>query len=212
MQYGTAIYSQDVVCVGTAERASTAELLDRARAGEDSAWPELMNRYARVILVATRSVRLCEADAADVAQTCWLALYRKLSSIRDPEALGAWLYTTARRHSLAIVAARERECHPADWDSVLDRAWGPGTPPGPGGVEERVLADERLRALASAFAGLPERCQWVLAVHSGLCGLDSAAVARMLGLARGSIAKTRTRCVDVLWRRFARLQSEGENR
>jgi RNA polymerase sigma factor (sigma-70 family) len=212
MQYGTAVYAAEAGRPAAPDGASTASLIMRARAGDGAAWPELMNRYARVILVATRQVRLCEADAADVAQTCWLALYRKLATIRDPEALGAWLYTTARRHSLAIVAARDRECHPNDWDTVLDRAWGAAGGPSTSRVEERVLADERMRALASAFAGLPERCQWVLAVHSGLCGLDSAAVARMLGLARGSIAKTRARCVDVLWRRFARLQSDGADR
>jgi RNA polymerase sigma factor (sigma-70 family) len=168
-----------------------------------------MNRYARVILVATRAVRLCDADAADVAQACWLALYRKLHTIRDPEQLGAWLYTTARRHSLAVVAAREREVHPHDWDTAFERACGTGRAES-SVVEEHVLAGERTRRLAGAFGGLPERCRWLLAVHSGLSDLDTEAVARMLGLSRGSVAKTTSRCVDVLWRRMLRLHAEAD--
>jgi RNA polymerase sigma factor (sigma-70 family) len=211
MRYEEAVYALEPCGREAANRASAAELIARASSGDQRAWPELMNRYARVILVATRQVRLCEADAADVAQTCWLALHRKLATIRDPEALGAWLYTTARRHSLAIVAARDRERHPHDWDTVLDRAGGLRGRSDASQVEDRVLADERMRQLAEVFATLPERCQWVLAVQAGLSELDAAAVARLLGLARGSIAKTRKRCVDVLWRGLARLDWDGEN-
>ena len=43
------------------------------------------------------------------SQETWLRLYRHIGSVRDPQALGAWLGTTASRESLRALAGDRRE-------------------------------------------------------------------------------------------------------
>src|SRR5579862_4969584 len=76
----------------------------RAAAGGDAkAWDCLVERFNNLVWAVARSHRLSSADAADVSQTTWLRLVENLDRIQQPERLGAWLATTARRESLAAI-------------------------------------------------------------------------------------------------------------
>ena len=52
--------------------------------------------------------RLQEADARDATQRTWLRMLENHQQIREPEALGGWLKTTARRECLRILAEQRR--------------------------------------------------------------------------------------------------------
>jgi RNA polymerase sigma factor (sigma-70 family) len=75
-------------------------LLAAAAAGDERAWDALVDRFGSMIWAVARAHRLGDADAADVAQATWTALLANLGRIQDPERVGAWLATTARRESL----------------------------------------------------------------------------------------------------------------
>ena len=60
-------------------------------------------RYARLVRSIAAEFRLQESDAADVAQNTWLRLLAYGGTIRDPEKLGSWLATTARREASALL-------------------------------------------------------------------------------------------------------------
>ena len=79
---------------------SLAELVEAAARGDQRAWNEIVERFQRLVWATARAHRLSSADAADVAQTTWLRLVENLDRIREPEHLGAWLATTARRESI----------------------------------------------------------------------------------------------------------------
>src|SRR5215510_1646282 len=66
-------------------------LLLRARAGDESAWHELVERYAPLVWSVCRRYRLSQADTDDVAQTVWLRLLEHIAKIREPAALPGWL-------------------------------------------------------------------------------------------------------------------------
>jgi RNA polymerase sigma factor (sigma-70 family) len=130
------------------------ELLARAAAGDETAWNALVDRFSGLVWATARAHRLSRSDAADVAQTTWLRLVEHADGIRDPDRVGAWLATTARRESLRVIrgGGREQATDEADLfeapdDDALDR---------------HLLQEERAGALWRGFAALSERCKRLL--------------------------------------------------
>ncbi|HZG95557.1 MAG TPA: sigma-70 family RNA polymerase sigma factor, partial [Mycobacteriales bacterium] len=82
---------------------SLTELVRAAADGDQRAWNALVDRFSRLVWAVARQHRLSEADAGDVAQATWLRLVENLASLREPEAVGGWLATTARREALRVI-------------------------------------------------------------------------------------------------------------
>lgn len=81
--------------------------------GDQTAWIELVAKYERLIFAIPMREGLSQDDAADITQDTFAALLRSVSTIEDPERLGSWLMTVARRltwHRRHIV----RSVHPVD--------------------------------------------------------------------------------------------------
>src|SRR6476660_5729059 len=97
--------------------ASNRAVLGAARTGDKTAWDEIVRRYEGSVRAAVASYRLNPADAADAVQNSWLRLLEYASTIRDPEKLGGWLTTTARRECLALIRHRSIERPSAVIDS-----------------------------------------------------------------------------------------------
>jgi len=167
----------------------------RAAAGGDQAgWDALVDLYGGLVWAVARSHRLCAADAADVSQTTWLRLVENLGSVREPERIGAWLATTARRESLRILRMGKKRVLTCD-DAVLNAVDESVAP-----VDLNVLNAERDRALWEAFERLPSRCQVMLRLLMGEFPLSYLDLARALEMPIGSIGPTRGRCLEHLRR------------
>src|SRR6185437_8899837 len=81
----------------------TDELVAAACEGATQAWAEIVLRYERLVLGVVGSFRLQEADAADAAASTWLRAMEGLAALRDPDRLGGWLRTIARRECLGLL-------------------------------------------------------------------------------------------------------------
>ncbi len=170
-----------------------AELLAGAHRGDQAAWREIIRRHVRLVWTVTRSHRLSPEDAADVNQTVWLILAENLTTIRQPDRLSAWLTTTARRESLAVLRMRGRE-EPADlWESADDSP----TP------EDLALGDDADTRLWRAYTTLPERCRELLRLLAFAPELSARQTAEAVGIPPNSLGPTRGRCLAVLRRRLA---------
>ena len=66
-------------------------LVTRAAEGDQSAWDEIIERYAPLVWSICRRYRLDRADTDDVARNVWLRLVEQLSALREPAALRGWL-------------------------------------------------------------------------------------------------------------------------
>jgi len=88
---------------GARSQPSLHELVRSARAGKVEAWNAIVDRFAGLVWAIARRHRLSDADAADVSQTTWLRLVEHLDRIEDPDRIGGWLATTARRESLRVL-------------------------------------------------------------------------------------------------------------
>ncbi len=93
--------------------------------GDESAWRELVCRYARLIYSIPRRYGFSEADAEDVMQDVFVIVLKNLKRLRDRTSLSAWLITithheTIRRHKLiryrveSLTERKEESLAPTD--------------------------------------------------------------------------------------------------
>ena len=174
-------------------------LVTAAAGGDGAAWKAIVERFSGLVWAITRGYRLDAADAADVFQTTWLRLAEHLDRITNPERVGAWLATTARRESLRVARATPRTVladdtalvgagyvdHQTPEQAVLD-------------AEQAMLDSERARQVWRAFRKLSASCQQLLRVLMAVPPPSYAEVAAALDMPIGSIGPSRARCLDRL--------------
>lgn len=169
------------------------DLVRAAAAGERAAWDEIVTRYAPLVLSVTRRCRLAGEDGQDVAQTVWLRLVEHLGQLREPAALPGWLVSTTRHECLRVLAAARRTT-PVD-TGVLAESRDAAVD---GGVDDRLLADERHTGVLSAVAALPSRHRELLLLLAADPPVAYRQIADRLGMPVGSIGPTRARALAAL--------------
>lgn len=167
-------------------------MIRAANDGDEAAWGAIVERFTGLVWAIARAHRLAPAEAGDVAQTTWLRLVENLDRIHDPERLGAWLATTARRECLRHIRLQAREFPTGD-DAVFEQ-------PADDRTDQRLIARERNTALRRAFARISERCQALLRLLAAPEDLSYDEIAAALGMPIGAIGPTRARCLDQLRR------------
>lgn len=178
--------------VAHADRAARlAACLERARAGDLSALDEVVHELNPLLWHVARAQGLGPEEAADVVQTTWLELLRRMSDIHTPQALTAWLVTAARREAWHTKARNGRLAAAPDKADVA-------VPDPSSDVVDRIEADERRGVLWYHFRALPERCRTLLRIVATVDRPDYDIVAQALGMPRGSIGPTRARCLTKL--------------
>lgn len=171
---------------------SVGALVQAAAEGGQDAWNELVQRYSGLVWSVPRSYGLPAADAADVAQTTWLRLVERLSTIRDPERVGAWLATTARNECRQTLRRGGRQI-PTDDDYQLEPR-EPASEP----VDAALLTAERDHALWRSVDDLSDGCRTLLRVLMADPPPSYAEVGAALDMPVGSIGPTRRRCLQRL--------------
>jgi RNA polymerase sigma factor (sigma-70 family) len=175
----------------TDRAARVGACLVRAANGETAALDEIVRELNPLLWHVARGEGLGAEAAADVVQTTWLELLRRLRDIRSPGALTSWLVTTTRREAWRVRELSRRQV--PDGSAQLESEPDPG--PGPG---ERLFADERDQILWRHVQLLPERCRKLLRIVAHVARPDYAVVAEALGMPVGSIGPTRGRCLAKL--------------
>jgi RNA polymerase sigma factor (sigma-70 family) len=143
-------------------------------------------------MATARQAGMRSSDAADVCQVVWLRLFQHLDRLRQPERVGAWLRTTARREAIQVLvrSSREVSCEQERFDVVqLDAR----------DVDAGLLDGERDVALRDALQALPPRTQRVLCLLAAE-GSSYAAAAAELEVPIGSLGPTRARGLESLRR------------
>lgn len=180
---------------------SNERLIQACLRGDQGAWQQLVDRYSRLVHSVPVRYDLPPQAVDDVAQDVFLALARHLHQVEDPDALPAWLITTARRLSWRAVQKQRRETAP-DSAELSDAPQGLGDPvlsaPLP------TLADllrgwGHQEILSAGLTRLEQRCRDLLS----LIFLDPDEptydeIADRLKMPKGSIGPTRNRCLAKL--------------
>jgi RNA polymerase sigma-70 factor (ECF subfamily) len=166
---GRAAHPMSVSRFGTSHAAEDAEIVLRARAGDESAFAALYERYARVVhgLLLARVPR---DDVEDLVQEVFLTAWSRLDGLRDAGAFGGWLVTIARNRAADF--HRRHEDHQALPPTL------PATDAG-GARAEALAALSVIRSLPDAY-----RETLVLRLVEGLTGAE---IAERTGLTEGSV-------------------------
>ena len=170
------------------------ELVLKAARGDEGSWDTLVERFAGMVWAVARGHRLSTDDAADVSQTTWLRLVEHLDRIEQPERVGAWLATTARRESLRVLRLAGRQIPTSD-DDVVNLTDTPVV-----ALDGNLLIEERDQALWEVFGRLPCRCQLILRLLTSDMPLSYRDLSDVLEMPIGSIGPTRARCLEHLRR------------
>jgi RNA polymerase sigma factor (sigma-70 family) len=172
--------------------ATDAELVHRCRAGDQSAWNELVERFSRyVYAICSQGFRLHGHDAEDVFQEVFARVYEHLDRLRSDDAIRPWIAQLTRRLCIDRLRAGGREA--------------------PAELEETSAIDEELAAIDEALsvrAGLDavgDPCREIL--DRFFCKDESyKAIGDALALPAGTIASRISRCLGKL-----KLELEGRS-
>ena len=174
--------------------ASVATLVQKAREADAGAWTELVSRFNGMIASTGRRYRLTPSDVAELQQTTWLRLVENLHRIEQPERIGGWLATTARRESLQLLR-RASKYHPGA-DQMLANMPDRHLPE----PDDGPIAQERDIVVKAAWGRLKPRCQNLLSLLMSDDPLGYKDLSQLLEMPVGSIGPTRGRCLEHLRR------------
>jgi RNA polymerase sigma-70 factor (ECF subfamily) len=87
----------------------SALLVVRWQRGDRSAFDGIVALWERPLFYYLRRLAASEADAYELLQETWLKLLKSLKTLRDPHALPAFLYATARNTALSRMRRRDFE-------------------------------------------------------------------------------------------------------
>jgi RNA polymerase sigma-70 factor (ECF subfamily) len=147
-------------------------LVDAARNGDSEAFAQLVAPELAPAMGAALLVIGSRADAADVMQEAMLSAWRGLSSLRNPDAFGAWFRRLVVRAAMKA-AGRRRPWHPLE--AAEDEIHGAG-----------LEAALRGRQLDRAFAALSAQDRVLLTLHFHW-DQPVAETAAMLGIPAGTV-------------------------
>jgi RNA polymerase sigma-70 factor, ECF subfamily len=161
---------------------SDGELIQRAAAGEQSAFEDLYRRYSRAVFgLALR--RLGDRGGAEEAvQETFASVWRSAATYRPERGPGApWLYAVAR-HAIVDRARRRTDLPVESFDEPADAEPGP---------TDRAEANWVSWRIHRALEDLSENEREVISL-AYWSGLSQSEVAEFLGIPLGTV-KTRTR-------------------
>lgn len=156
-----------------------AALLGAAQGGSEQAFSVLWRDANPALL---RYLRVVAAEnAEDVAAETWVQVVRGLPRFTGDEAAWrAWLFTTARRRLLD--QARVRKRHPAEPLDEISAAEVPRT----AAAEQLAMDNIATESAMALLSRLPEHQAEVIFLRV-VAGLDTEAVAEMLGRSPGAV-------------------------
>src|SRR5579864_4316599 len=147
---------------------SDAEMMLRVKAGDDSAFDYLVQKYRRPIISFMYRMAHNPAAAEDLAQEVFLRVYRSRANYEPSAKFSTWLYRIAT--NLGVNYARDTRHERPENVTNLDE---PDEETGQAldladkkpSVEEEILRRERMAAIRQKVETLPERQKLAVLMH-----------------------------------------------
>ncbi|GBD00195.1 ECF RNA polymerase sigma factor SigW [bacterium HR17] len=177
-----------------AQKLTDGELVRQAKAGDLSAFEELVNRYERRIWTLAKRIVRHDQDAEDVTQDTFLTALEHLDELREEERFGAWLVQIATRHAFRVLERRKRlptqsldeltkEANDEDEETVPHPEFIADWRENP---ETLLLRAETRQLIEQALSELPEKYRSVFLLRD-VEGLSVKETAEALGISEANV-------------------------
>ena len=165
------------------------ELVERLRAGDESAFVALVSQYQPRMLRLAESTVGSRAVAEEVTQDTWLAVVRGVERFEGRSSLKTWLFRILLNRARSA-AGREQRAGRPDEGIVEDRfdksgAWASPPEPWADQIDDRLLAEHLATRVHQLLPDLPDSQRRVVVLRD-LEGLPPAEVAGMIGVSDGN--------------------------
>ncbi len=162
---------------GSADDPNDAALVQRALAGDRTAFEILVRRYQRLVFRIVGGFLRNQADVAEVAQEAFLRAFEGLAGFRAGAAFSPWIARIATRASYDRLRLRRRRPEVA-WEDLpsAEQHAAKGLAAGVDPLDRAGARD----LLERAMSALTPKDRQALILADGL-GFSSAEVARTLG-------------------------------
>jgi RNA polymerase sigma factor (sigma-70 family) len=172
--------------------ADDSRLVKECLRGEEAAWAALVAKYKNLIFSIPIKYGFNQEEAADVFQAVCLDMVSQLTTLREPRALAGWLIRVT--HNKCFHQKEQSQRYPAREETEQDPAGPPQELP-----ENRLHELQREQILRDAIGALSPRCrQLVKMLFFESPVRPYQEIAKLLGLATGSIGFIRGRCLGKL--------------
>jgi RNA polymerase sigma-70 factor, ECF subfamily len=165
-----------------------AALVDRLRAGDESAFVTLIGLYQqRMMRVAEMTVG-SRAVAEEVTQDTWLAVVRGVEQFEGRSSLKTWLFHILLNRARSAVGREMRAGRPEDnVDERFDKSGAWITPPEPWAdrVDDHVVAERLAARVQELLPQLPDGQRQVVVLRD-LEGFSADDVASLVGVSDGN--------------------------
>ena len=171
LQYGLpamGVRSEAAVAGAAAGELTDAEMMLRVKAGDDSAFDFLVQKYRRPIINFMYRMAHNAAVAEDLAQEVFLRVYRSRSSYEASAKFTTWLYRIATNLGMNYSrdTRHERPENVMNLDAPDEETGqAPDLADKTPSVEEEIMRRERLRAIRQKVEALPERQKMAVLMH-----------------------------------------------
>jgi RNA polymerase sigma-70 factor (ECF subfamily) len=153
-------------------------LIERCRAGDDTAFADLVDRYKDLVYSIVHRMVLDRSTVDDLAQEVFLKVYRGLPYFRGEARLSTWIFRIAQN---VCTAARPRRPMNVSLDAREPRAVAE-----PRSIDGAFAELELRDRLEKAIAQLPDNYRLLIAAHY-LQGVQYEALAEVLDVPLGTI-------------------------
>jgi RNA polymerase sigma-70 factor (ECF subfamily) len=164
----TAPGNENPVAFSPVEGLTDADIMLRAKTGDESAFAYLVQKYRRPMVSFMYRMSHNAAAAEDLAQEVFLRVYRSRTSYEASAKFTTWLYRIAT--NLAVNHARDtRHERPENMASLDEPDEETGTTmdvaDGSLTAEQQILRRERMDAIRQKVQALPERQRMAVIMH-----------------------------------------------
>jgi RNA polymerase sigma-70 factor (ECF subfamily) len=179
---------------------SDAEMMLRVKAGDDSAFDYLVQKYRRPIISFMYRMSHNAAAAEDLAQEVFLRVYRSRERYEPSAKFSTWLYRIAT--NLGVNHARDTRHERPENVTNLDEAdtetgQTPDLADKAPNIEEEILRRERLAAIRKTVEALPERQRMAVLMHK-YQQMDYKQIAEVLKLSESATKSLLFRAYETL--------------
>jgi RNA polymerase sigma factor (sigma-70 family) len=179
---------------GCGDGAFIAEVLCRARAGDQAAIGEIVQRCSPMLRALARRTVHDDAEVEDVLQEVWITFVENLERIREPAATRAWLVRVLT-HAAIHAAQRARRTELSATSGMVELDVDTADV-----AVRNVWLDELRERLDDALKALRPEDRRLVVLLANERRPDYRSISQATGRPIGSIGPTRMRAMDRLRR------------